>query len=281
MSLEPDKGHVAKVRSAGFFMKGLVYILVGVLTLMAAFGLGGDVTSTDGVVRFLLGLPLGKLLVGIVALGLLAYTLWRLVQVWLRPKKDVGKKPNDWKGVLTRFRYFYSAVFYAVIAYSFAEPLLDDLAGGNGTSKPSDGTQQEKAALGEILSHDYGSTLIWVLALIVAAQAIMQFRLAYTAHFMKKIDSYPDLKHEYEFIRKSGRLGYAARGVVFGIISFFLIKVILLHNAQVYKGTEGALQYLLSFTYGSLLLGATAAGLIGYGIFNMMVARHAKLTRIQ
>lgn len=277
----PDKEYVSKVRSAGFFTKGLVYILVGVLTFMAAFGLGGDVTSTGGVINFLLGLPLGRFLVGLVALGLFAYTLWRLAQVWLRPKKDGGKKPNNWKGVLTRLRYFYSAVFYAVIAYSFAEPLLDDLTGSNDPQKPADGNQQEQAALGELLSQDYGTALIWIVALVVAAQAIMQFRLAYSAKFMKKIDRYPDLKNEYEFIRKSGRFGYIARGVVFAIISFFLIKVILLHNAQVYKGTEDALQYLLSFSYGSLLLGATAAGLIGYGIFNMMVARHAQLTTIQ
>ena len=277
----PDKERISKLRSAGFFTKGLVYILVGVLTFMAAFGLGGDVTSTGGVIRFLLDLPLGKILVGLVALGLLAYTLWRLVQVWLRPKKNGGKKPDDWKGVLTRVRYFYSAVFYAVIAYSFAEPLLDELLGDNTPVKPDDGSEQEKAALGELLSQDYGSTLIWIVALIVAAQAIMQFRLAYSAKFMKKIDKYPDLRHEYEFIRKSGRFGYMARGVVFGIISFFLIKVILLHNAEVYKGTEGALQYLLSFSYGSLLLGATATGLIGYGVFNMMVARHAQLTTIK
>ncbi|GAB2761642.1 DUF1206 domain-containing protein [Salinimicrobium soli] len=281
MTATPDKEHIAKVRSAGFFMKGLVYILVGVLTFMAAFGLGGDVTSTDGVIRFLLSLPLGKILVGIVALGLFAYTLWRLAQMWLRPKKKGSKKPEGWKGLFTRFRYLYSAIFYALIAYSFAKPLIKDLMGHEHAGAPSEGNEKQEAALGEILSHDWGVILIWALAIIVAAQAIWQFRLAYTARFMKKIDKFPDLKHEYEFIRKSGRFGYAARGVVFGIISFFLVKVILQHNAQVYKGTEGALQYLLSFSYGSWLLGATATGLIGYGIFNMMVARHAQLTRIQ
>ena len=281
MDLEDKKDHIARVRSAGFFTKGVVYILVGALTFMAAFGLGGDITSTSGVVAFLLELPLGEVLVGLVALGLLAYTLWRLVQVWLRPKKDGGKKPENWKEVLTRFRYFYSAIFYAVIAYSFAKPLLEKLSGGNSTAQAGGENEQEKAALGELLSHSYGTSLIWILALIVSAQAIWQFRLAYSGRYMKKIDSYPDLKHEYEFIKKSGKLGYVARGIVFGIISFFLIKVVLLHNAEVYKGTEGALQYLLSFSYGSLLLGATAAGLLGYGIFNMMVARHAQLTTIQ
>jgi hypothetical protein len=279
MTANPDPGHVAKIRSAGFFTKGVVYVLVGALTFMAAFGLGGDIASTDGVIKFLLELPLGKILGGIVALGLIAYSLWRFYQMLKRPSKK-NSKPKDWKDRFTRFRYFYSAVFYGFIAYSFAKPLVKYLMGEGGAA-PSEGNQQQKAALGELLTNDWGKFVIWALAILIAAQAIWQFRLAYTAKFMKKIDNYPDIKHEYDFIRKSGRLGYSARGVVFGIIAFFLARVVLYHNAQVYKGTEGALQYLLSFSYGSLLLGITALGLIGYGVFNMMVARHANLTTIK
>lgn len=280
MSNKPNPGHVAKIRSAGFFTKGVVYVLVGGLTFMAAFGLGGDIASTDGVVNFLLELPLGKILGGIVALGLIAYSLWRLYQMLMRPGKK-NNRPEDIKSGFTRFRYFYSAVFYGFIAYSFAKPLAKDLLGHGGSGRPSENNSEQKAALGELLSKDWGEIVIWALAIIIAAQAIWQFKLAYSAKFMKKIDNYPDIKHEYDFIKKSGRLGYTARGIVFGIISFFLVRVILQHNAQVYKGTEGALQYLLSFSYGSLLLGVTAVGLIGYGIFNIMVARHANLTTIK
>lgn len=279
MTVNPDEGHVAKIRSAGFFTKGVVYLLIGALTFMAAFGLGGDIASTDGVVHFLLELPFGKTLGGIVALGLIAYSLWRIYQMLLRPGK-INDKPKDLKDGFTRFRYFYSAVFYGIIAYSFAKPLIKDLS-GEGGGAPSENSTQQKAALGELLANDWGKVAIWILAAIIAAQAFWQFKLAYSAKFMKKIDNYPDIRHEYDFIRKMGRLGYSARGLVFAIISYFLVMVILQHNAQVYKGTEGAMQYLLSFSYGSILLGLTAFGLIGYGIFNIMVARHANLTTIR
>lgn len=279
MNLNPDEGHVAKIRSAGFFTKGAVYFLIGALTFMAAFGLGGDITSTDGVIRFLLGLPLGKILGAIVALGLLAYTLWRIYEMLFLPGFSAGSEKSTKKG-FKRFRYFYSAVFYGFIAYSFAKPLIQDLKGQEHAQVSSGDNSEQKAALWELLSSDWGKYVIWALVIIVAGQAIWQWKLAYSAKFMKKIDNYPDIKHEYDFIRKSGRIGYTARGMVFGILSFFLIKVILQHNANAYKGTEGALQYLLSFSYGSLLLGATALGLVGYGIFNMMVARHADLTNI-
>lgn len=279
MEKKPREDHIAKVRSAGFFTKGVVYLLVGALTLMAALGLGGDIASRDGVIKFLLALPAGKLLGGLVALGLLAYSLWRISQVFLRPKKN-GKKPKGVKSFFTRLRFFYSAVLYGFIAYSFGKPLVRDIF-GHENPKTGEGDEQQQAALGEMLTHEWGKIIIWIIAGIVIIQAIWQFRLAYSAHFMKKIDHSPNIKHEYQFIRKAGRFGYAARGVVFGIIGFFLTKVILLHNARVYKGTEGAMQYLLSFSYGSLLLALVALGLMGYGIFNIMVARHADYTTIQ
>lgn len=276
MNLDPDKGHVAKIRSAGFFTKGMVYVLIGSLTLMAAFQLGGDITSTDGVVKFLLTLPFGKVIGAVVALGLTAYILWRLYQMLFLPG-TYG--PKNVKNTFKRFRFLYSGIFYGIIAYSFAEPLLTEFSdlGSTGSSSSSN---EEKAALWELLSTDWGKIALWLLAAVVAGQALWQFQLARSGKFMKKIDNYPDIRHEYDFIKKTGKLGYSARGVVFGIISFFLVRVILEHNASIYKGTEAALQYLLSFSYGSYLLGATALGLIAYGIFNVMVARHADLTTI-
>lgn len=279
MNLDPDEGHVAKLRSAGFLTKGIVYFLVGTLTLMAAFKLGGDITSTDGAVRFLLTLPFGKVLGAVISIGLTAYILWRLYQMLFLPG-TYG--PKNVKNTFKRFRFLYSGIFYGIIAYSFAEPLLTDFSELRNTrTSSSSNSSEEKAALWELLSTDWGSVIIWVLALVVAGQAIWQFKLAYSAKFLKKIDHYPDVPHEYDLIRKAGRMGYTARGLVFGILSFFLIKVVVHHNANIYSGTQGALQYLLSFSYGDYLLGATAVGLISYGVFNIMVARHADLTTLQ
>ena len=278
MNYSPDEGHVAKVRSAGFFTKGAVYVIIGSLTFLAAFDQGGDISSTDGAVKFLLNLPLGKILGALVALGLFAYTLWRFYQALFLPNNSGNNKGI--KTAFKRFRFFYSAVFYGIIAYSFAKPFFKDVSDSRGSSGNSEGGMEEKAALWELLSSEWGEILIWILAVVVAGQALWQFRIARSGKYMKKIDNYPDLKHEYEVIRKAGKFGYYARGVVFGIISYFLLKVILQHNADNYKGTEAALQYLLSFSYGPYLLGATAIGLIGYGIFNIMVARHASLTTL-
>ncbi len=273
-----DTGKIAKIRSAGFFTKGIVYVLLGSLTFMAAFDLGGDISSTRDVIKFLLELSLGKALVGVTALGLFAYSFWRFYQTIKFPEGDEENEPV--KSGFKRVRYFYSGVFYGLIAYAFAKPLINSLTGSSQEDLETSGGGDEKAALWELLSHDWGKALIWALGILIAGQAIQQFFIAYKGKFMRKIDNYPSVKHEYDFIRRAGRLGYIARGMVFGVIAFFIIKVILNHNANEYKGTEGALEYFLSFSYGNLLLGAVALGLTAYGIFHIMVARHANLTRL-
>ncbi len=272
MNLSSHSDKINLVRQIGFYAKGLVYGLIGALAAMAAFGLGGDIKGRKGIVNFLMELPAGKLLVGLVALGLLAYSLWRFYEMVEDP--DGNGQKHRWA---TRLRYLYSGLLYAAIALSFASPLLGNLGSSGGSSQ---GGGKKKAMLAEMLEKDWGVWVIGAIALIVAGQAVWQFYRGYSGKYMKKIDSTPANRHEYELVRKSGKFGYMARGVVFGILSFFLVKVILDHNANAYKGTEGAFQYLLSLDYGSILMGAVALGLLGYGIFCILVARHSNLTRV-
>lgn len=272
-----NKGRIAKIRSLGFFTKGIVYVLLGTLTFMAVVGWGGEISSSSNVIKFLLDLPFGKALVGVTSVGLLAYSFWRFFRVYMISKElKTGKK---YKLGFKMLRYTYSGIFYCFIAYSFAKPLISSLSGKGSGKVENDENGEEKAALWELLSQDWGKALIWTLAALVAAQALQQLYLAYSAGFMSKIDNYPTIKNEYDFIRKAGRLGYVARGIVFGILSYFMVQVIISHNANAYKGTEGALEYLLTFSNGPYLLGAVALGLTGYGVFNVMVARHADLTK--
>ena len=134
MTSNSGTGTIAKIRSAGLFAKGVVYILIGALTFMAAIGEGGDVASTDGVIRFFLGLPFGKVIGGTVAIGLAAYSIWRFYQVIFLPNEN--KQNDKFKSSFRRIRFFYSGAIYGFLAYSFAKPLIEEVSGSGNSGTP-------------------------------------------------------------------------------------------------------------------------------------------------
>lgn len=264
---DSKKNKVKKVKQFGYYSKGLVYALIGILAAMAAFGLGGDIKGKSGIVQFLQELPGGLVLTTTVALGLLAYSLWRFYEAAIDPNGEGGDKR-----IASRLKYAYSGIFYALIAFSFAKPLFSDSS--------STGDDSKKAALAMLLEKEWGVWVVWIIAIGTGLNAIWQVYLGFSGKYMKKLDEHPENNNEYQVVKRSGKFGYIARGIVFGIISFFIIKVSLAHDSNELKGTEGALQYLLSLPYGKFLMGAVALGMLGYGIFCIMVARHSDISEI-
>ncbi len=255
---------INKLKQFGYYTKGFIYGLMGVLAAIVAFGLGGDIKSESGIANFIGDLPGGELLSVVLAFGVAAYTVWCFYAAIIGPHYD-----GDGKKVRLRLMFAYSGFFYALIAFSFAKPILDMQNSTNGSS--------ETDALNQLLNKDWGVYIIWIIAILMAGNAIWQLYLSYSGKFMKQVDDDPRGK-EYTFVKQTGKYGYFARGVVFGILSFFMVKVSLFENSEAYKGVEGAFEYLLQLDYGAFLMAIVALGMIGYGLFCMMVARYSNLT---
>jgi hypothetical protein len=251
------------LRKVGFFTKGAVYCILGGLAAVAAFGAGGKVAGKDGVMTFLWSMPMGKVLVGLSALGLAAYAFWRFYSAYEDPRSD-----DDERRWGSKLRYVYSGVFYAALAYSFSKPLF---------SNSSSGGDKKKMMLGKLLETDWGIGLIIAIAALIAAQAFFQAYIAYQGKFMKKIDEHPSA---YRWVKVIGRIGYYSRFVVFAILSYLLIQVIVDNNADAYDGTKGVFHHLLTYDYGNVLMAAVAIGLLGYGLFSILIARYSNLTRL-
>src|SRR5688572_23936883 len=85
---------IKRFAKTGLVTKGVVYCLIGVLAFMAAFNISGGRTqdaSKQGIFQVILEQPFGKFLLGLVALGLLFYAIWRLIQAI----KDTENKGHD------------------------------------------------------------------------------------------------------------------------------------------------------------------------------------------
>ena len=69
-------------------------------------------------------------------------------------------------------------------------------------------------------------------------------------------------------------VGHLARGVVFGLIGIFLTRAAIEYDPKNAIGLDGALHRLADASYGSYLLGVTAAGLVCYGLYCLVDARY-------
>ena len=96
----------------GYTARGVVYMIVGGLAVLAAFGSGGETTGTKGALHTLVTQPFGYALLAVVALGLLCFTLWRLLQALL----NVDQLGSDWKAAMRRTGFAASAAVNAALA---------------------------------------------------------------------------------------------------------------------------------------------------------------------
>ena len=103
---------IKKMARTGFVAKGIVYTIVGVLTFLAAFNLGGQKTGKLEVLQYLDKQPFGNALLITIGLGLICYALWRFIES-IQHSENLG---SDKKAVLKRTAFFISGCIYFVLS---------------------------------------------------------------------------------------------------------------------------------------------------------------------
>ena len=99
----------------GYATKGIVYTLMGLLAAFAAAGQrGGQIGDKDRSVHSLQSLPGGRVLLGLIAIGLSAYALLRIGQGLL----DTERKGDGAKGIVQRFGYVVNGLIYTGLIWS-------------------------------------------------------------------------------------------------------------------------------------------------------------------
>ncbi len=251
----------------GYGAKGVVYLILGGLAAKAAIGAGGATTDPKGALHALDIGTAGKLLLGLVAVGLFGYAFWNVVRAIL----DLDHRGKEAKGIITRIAFGVVALMYTLLGLTALQ-----LATGTGNGgKSTDATTQDWTA--RFLNTPFGTPLVILAGVVVLAIAGALAIEAYRAHFQQYLKS-GDLPETVRHLMViAGRLGYGALSVVFAIIGIFLIVSASQHNAGQAKGLGGALQQLAQEPFGPFLLGIVALGLIAYGAFSLAEARYRRL----
>jgi hypothetical protein len=249
----------------GYVAKGIVYFVVGALAAQAAFGNGGETTGQQGALVEILHQPYGRILLGVVAVGLFGYALWRFVEAGLDPER----KGKDAKGLIQRAGYVASGLAYSALGIE-AVRLVLGLGGGEGGNRYEDWTAQ-------LMAQPLGRWLVGLAGLVVIGVGLWQFYEAYSAHFRKELLLNQLNDQQRGWVIGSGRFGFAARGVVYALIGGFLLQAALQADPNEAGGLGDALAVLAQQPYGPWVLGAVAGGLMAYGLFAVVLARYRRI----
>jgi hypothetical protein len=249
-SLSSEK--MDRLAKVGTFTHGVVFALVGVLALLAAFGKGGKVTDSNGVIHTISESPFGQVLVLLTAVGLAAYALWQLL------------RPNA-KDLLQRVRFILVGMLYAGLSLTAFQ-----LGTGSGESGAS---SAPKTWIGAALASDFGPALLIIAGLVIFGAGAYFLYSAYRMKFIEDLRLRSASANERVWLEKFGRAGYTARGIVFLLVGGSFVAAGLHSNPSEAQGMDRALKGLEGLPYGDLILGAVAAGLLAFGLFRMLSAR--------
>jgi len=253
------------IARAGLTAKAVVYVLLGVLAFMAAFGINetsAEDTSKSGVFDFIMQQPAGSVLLWIVTAGLTCYFLWRVFQTFT----DSEGQGKDVKGLGIRGRYLFSGLVYGSLAVQSARMLLFH-------KKNSGDNSQDMVQ--ELLSKPLGQWLVGFVAAIFLAVGFYQIWYGLSEKYRKHVNKSVPAKVK-PILLNAGKIGYVARGVVWLILSYLFFQAAFSANASEAGNTSKALNVISNVDYGPYLLALIGFGLICYGLFNFVRARFEK-----
>ena len=226
-------------------------------------GTGGRTTDPRGALESIGTQPFGRFLLGLVAVGLTGYALWRLVQAIADPEGE----GHDMKGIVRRIGHGGAGLIYAGLAFTAGQLAL---ASGSGGSSPQGWTAV-------LLSQPFGQVVVVGIGIAVVGYGLHQLYHAYDAEFREHLKLGEMSDRVETWITRGGRFGLAARGVVFGIVGIFLILAALKYKPSEAGSLGDALQTLGQQPFGSWILGIVALGLIAYGLLMLAIARYGKI----
>jgi hypothetical protein len=256
---------ITRLARLGYAARGVVYCLVGALAAQAALGEGGRTTGTEGALQTLLRQPFGRGLLAVMALGLIGYSIWRFVQAL----KDPEHAGANAAGMGKRVGYFLSGALHASLS-AVAIKMLMGRAGGGQEEQTRDWTVW-------LMSLPWGIVLVGFIGAGILGFGLLQLYRAWTVQLEQELELRELRQRARQWVVRFGRLGLAARGVVFSLIGASFIAAAMNANPQEAQGFGGALQTLREQAYGPWLLGVVALGLIAYGLYQMVIARYQRL----
>lgn len=257
-----DSRWLDRIARVGFCARGVVYGVTGLLGLEIALKASSPEPSAskDGALREIAEQPFGHGLLIALAVGLAAYTVWRVSEV------VVGDEPGH------RLHSLLEAVLYLVVLVSTVRFIRKGpSAGGAG------GDQQEETLTARLLDLPLGQVVVGLVGVGLVLGGLYIVYRGLSQRFTQRLDTSDMGPVLGPIIDVVGTLGLAARGLVFSLMGFVAVKAAADFDPEQANGVDGTLKLIADRAYGEVLLAAVAIGLVAYALYSLAEARYRQL----
>jgi hypothetical protein len=232
----------------GFAVRGLLYIVIALLVIMT-----GRTEDLTGAMEYL-GHGVGRGLLFVMVAGMTGYGLWRMTDAAFGMESG-RHHAKAWR---LRIASATSAAIYLFLAYKALRIILQ------GYAHSGDAHQH----VAQALHLPAGMFLLGIAAAVLIGAGLVQLYKAGTCSFLRHLDQQARLP----LAKWLGRIGFAARGVIFVTVGLLLARAALDHSAAEAGGLEEALDALR----GPLEV-PVAAGLLVFGLYSLIEARYRSI----
>ena len=225
----------------GFAARGLLYLVIAYLVLTS-----GRSEDPSGALRYL-GEGGSKWVLMVIVGGFLAYGLWRLSDAAL----NIEQHESGTRGLRERIGAGGSGIAHLLLAWQ-----------GIGLLQGSGGSGGDRLA-------NASPAMLTVTGIVLIGVGGFQMVKAAKASFCRHLDQ---RVADQPWVKTVGRLGYAARGLVFLISGYFFLAAGLSSQGGQATGMDKALSWLDS-PWDVMV----ALGLALFGIFSLIEARYRRI----
>lgn len=253
-----------KFTRTGLAIKGVIYVLSGILAIIAATGPGGKTFGRMGVLRWIAQQPFGSVLLVLLATGLTGYVVLRLMQAF----RDTNHKGSSWKGLSRRAGYFISGLVY--LAFLIASFYL--LFPEAGVWK-----KEEISYINKALQLPAGNIAVAIAGAFTLGYGLFEIVRGIKRSFNHHLSFQHVKKNWKRLLTAIGAFGYVARGVILCLAGFFIARSAFQAYVEKAHFTSKALAFLSAYL-GTFVMAIVAGGLALYGIFMFVKAKYYQVS---
>jgi hypothetical protein len=250
---------------AGFAASGVLHFLIGAIAIRLAMGGTGN-ADFSGAVAELAGQPAGPFLLWASFAACAALAIWQTSDAifdynGLPAKKQAGQKAKA----------AAQALVFAGFALTLAAFAMGTGSGNDNRQKASDLTLAVMKAPGGV------ALLVLVgagIAITGAVYGMRGVRKSFEKHLVM-----PTSPQARTAVTVLGVAGYVAKGAVLLLTGLLIVIATLSAHPENSTGLDGGLKALRDQPFGVYLLAAVGAGLICYGVYMVVRAKQAKMSR--